>query len=291
MNPKPKLASSVPGVIHSNPSAPIPTQPSSLRSKGSKSTPAKPSPSQNAVASSSKVLLDRIAPHSQHPPQQSTLNGTRPVTSLSSRALEKTPASPASQTHPTAKRLSPIPDPKNIAYIPSGPSSNPLNIKPSSCAVPRVTVPPRAPRALARYLVGPGWPNVKVINTVNDNTNPPTPTQPPPPLPLPGSHAVKTTDLSTIISYSSPPPSPSTPGCKWKRVAGAAPPAATDGSCAIQPSPMTVDDQIKTEKPITVAQDGSQISSLVVMDSKKPLGESKLVLLMLLSLINTISSF
>lgn len=276
----PKSSTSVTsGHILLAPSAPIPTESLSPSSQASNTISVKSlHTSQNAVASSSKVLLNTITPLAQQPPQQSTVvNGTRRVAGLSSRALEK---SPASQIHANAKRPSSLLN--AIAYIPFGPSSNPLNIKPSSCATPRVASPPRALRALSqkRVVVGTGWPSVKAINAISNPANPPSPAQPPPSLPPAGSfHTVKTTDLSSIISYSSPSPSPSTPTTmsvvsKWKRVSNAplAGAAITSGaSCTPQPAPIVSDDQQKSNKPVT--SEGLQTGPPMVRVSKKPCGE------------------
>ncbi|KAF8229556.1 hypothetical protein L208DRAFT_1459814 [Tricholoma matsutake] len=273
----PKSSTSVTsGPILLAPSAPIPTESLSPSSQASNTISVKSlHTSQNAVASSSKVLLNTITPLAQQPPQQSTVvNGTRRVAGLSSRALEK---SPASQIHANAKRPSSLLN--AIAYIPFGPSSNPLNIKPSSCATPRVASPPRALRALSqkRVVVGTGWPSVKAINAISNPANPPSPAQPPPSLPPAGSfHTVKTTDLSSIISYSSPSPSPSTPTTmsvvsKWKRVSNAplAGAAITSGaSCTPQPAPIVSDDQQKSNKPVT--SEGLQTGPPMVRVSKKP---------------------
>ncbi|KAG5652014.1 hypothetical protein H0H81_006596 [Sphagnurus paluster] len=177
--------------------------------------------SQNAVASSSKVLLEKPIP-------------TKPMHHLrlsSTRALEKSPVTSLGlvpQIQLGATPSSPPPDPKSLAYISSGPSSNPLNIRPSASGALRNTakVVPIAPKTLTqpstkkRILVGTGWPLVKatngsVTNQPLDSTPAPTtpaPPLPPPPLPSAIPPPLPTlSNLSNIVSYSSPSPPPTAP--------------------------------------------------------------------------------
>ncbi|TFK69660.1 hypothetical protein BDN72DRAFT_840149 [Pluteus cervinus] len=158
-------------------------------------------------------------------------------------------------TQPSALRTSPPPDPKAIAYIPSGPSCNPLNIRPSGNPVrpPTQRLPPTAPKSLTqnmakkRIQVGTGWPLVRGTNGASPVATPPAPSTPPPPAPsapMPAEPAPypphapipirasssKGSDLPNILSYNSPsPPASATPTTttassgKWKRVSSTAP--------------------------------------------------------------------
>ncbi|KAF5386987.1 hypothetical protein D9615_001964 [Tricholomella constricta] len=227
--------------------------------------PIKPKPTQppliaqNAVASSSKVLLEKSIP----------TGPTHNLRLYSTRALEKSPAALgglAAQSTTATKRLSPPPDPKALAYITSGPSSNPLNIRPSANATGKVI--PTAPKTLTqtpipakkRVVVGAGWPFVKATNGNGSmaTATPPTPapsTSAPPPAPtLP-------TELSHIVSYSSPSPPPSAPPPlpasapqpKWKRVTNDLPPtpAASDvvsASVPATPCPLLTDGKNKKKQ-------------------------------------------
>ncbi|KAF8655859.1 hypothetical protein AX16_002942 [Volvariella volvacea WC 439] len=156
-------------------------------------------------------------------------------------------------TQPSALRTSPPPDPKTLAYIPSGPSTNPLNIRPSNAALQRAPVraPPTAPKVLTanatkkRVLVGSTWQPTRVAGPSTAATLTPTPpptvntpTAPAQPLkpaenPTPVQNNNKSSDLSRIVGYTSPSPPPTKPSqptqpaqaqgasaSKWKRVSG-----------------------------------------------------------------------
>ncbi|KAF8061660.1 WD40-repeat-containing domain protein [Lyophyllum atratum] len=204
-------------------------------SPSTKPTPTRPpSIPQNAVASSSKVVLEKAIP----------TGPTHLLRLFSTRALEKSPATSSglglqSQAQGVTKRSSPPPDPKSLAYISSGPTSNPLNIRPSAASALRGTakVPPTAPKTLTqtpvtakkRVVVGAGWPFVKATNGAGPVATPATPTPPlsAPPPPPPPPPATQPADLSNIIAYPSPSPPPSIPPLpatvpqnKWKRVNG-----------------------------------------------------------------------
>jgi hypothetical protein len=187
---------------------------------------------------------------------------------LSSRAQEKSPATvlPGSQSlapfiaklpEPRVNGGSPPPDPKAFAHVVSGPSTNPLGIKPSSNSMIHRSqrAPPSAPKILKQataakkpVVVGTGWSAARTSTGGSSSTSasssssslsssPPLPT-PPPTAPAPRV-AVKTASLSQITAYSDspspppppegdPPPKPPTPAppstppppvSKWKRVA------------------------------------------------------------------------
>ncbi|KAF9466230.1 hypothetical protein BDZ94DRAFT_1251452 [Collybia nuda] len=200
-----------------------------------------PSTSQNAIASSSKVSIDKFPLYSPNPPTTKIPNGPRSLASLSNRAREKSPVIPSPslggriQPHIVTNSNFPPPDPKALAYIPSGPSSNPLNIRPSGNPSGHGTFPhelghaapkPPQPSNKKRVIVGTGWPFVKssgpsTISTPVPASGPPQPTAAPPPPPPSGPRSL---NLSNIISYSSPsPPPPIMPVMsstnKWRRVA------------------------------------------------------------------------
>ncbi|KAG5640921.1 hypothetical protein DXG03_006626 [Asterophora parasitica] len=219
-----------------------------------------PATTQNAVASSSKVVLEKSIP-------------TQPLHHLrlmSAHIQEKSPATVTTLPASCADRTSPPPGPQAIAYIPSGRSSNPLNIRPSANLARKAI--PTAPKSLTqtptsakkRVVVGAGWPLVKATNGTGPSaTIPPPPTLPPltlPPPPTPAAPPLECPtptpglppiNLSHIVSYSSPSPPPSAPpplpdppapalapassnppANKWKRVTGDVPviPASIDTS-------------------------------------------------------------
>lgn len=166
---------------------------------------------QNAVASSSKVPVNKKSRISAVP------SGPRSLVALSARAREKSPVVSTSLAGRMGPQIAPDtlppPDPKALAYIPAGPSSNPLNIRPSNNHLAHGNMVPKAPTGLAqpnpkkRVIVGAGWPLVKA--------SPLEPVSRPPPLPPSGLN----------LSYSSPSPPATTPVVshtkkKWKRVAG-----------------------------------------------------------------------
>ena len=226
----------------------------------------------NAVASSSKITPDQPISNPNPPPIMP--RGLRmfgeALQGLSSRAQEKSPAtvlpglqssapSIAKLSEPQVNGGSPPPDPKAFAYIVSGPSTNPLGIKPSSNSMIHGSqrAPPSAPKILKQataakkpVVVGTGWSAARTSTGGSSSasasssspslssvsSSPPLPT-PPPTAPAPRV-AVKTASLSQITAYSDspspppppegdPPPKPPTPAppstpppvSKWKRVA------------------------------------------------------------------------
>ena len=164
----------------------------------------------------------------------------------------------ASRTYTTTIRSSPPPAPKSLAYITSGPLSNPLNIRPSSNPVLQKAAqraPPTAPKVMTqamaqtpakkRVIVGSGWPLVRQPNGVptgsSGSTLTPSPSSqaskpqadprpltslaPPPPPTAIYHHPVKSPTLSNIVPYSSPSPPPSSQANptqslsnKWKAI-------------------------------------------------------------------------
>ncbi|KAG5723954.1 hypothetical protein E4T56_gene9735 [Termitomyces sp. T112] len=195
---------------------------------------------QNAIASSSKVPSPKIP--------------TRPrihTRILSGRALEKSPVRDSHKSLP--------PDPKSLVYIPSGPTSNPLGIRPSVSVAalskfPRSTprMPPNAPKTLStpasapvkrRLVVGSEWrPFVKATNNNGPagdlpRSAPVTPSAPPS-TPTMTSHIVSY--LTPTPPSAAPPPLPSSaPENKWKLVSATLPasPATTSASVPTTPCP------------------------------------------------------
>ncbi|GLB35497.1 hypothetical protein LshimejAT787_0210620 [Lyophyllum shimeji] len=232
---------------------------------------------QNAVASSSKYVLRGLTRAKDFPemliPELAALQGIptgpRACRPESARAFEKSPAATVGlglqpQAHSATKRSSPPPDPKSLIYIPSGPSSNPLNIRPATVASRGTPKVPTAPKMLAqtpatakkRVVVGAGWPFVKATNGTGPSAAvpPTTPTAPSQTPPAPELAPSQTTGLSNIIPYSSPSPPAaapaplpaSAPQNKWKRVNGdlAPTPAPNDlvsSSAPATPCPPGVD--------------------------------------------------
>jgi hypothetical protein len=153
-----------PALLIPAPCARAPTQNSIASS--SKSVSADPSPFQNAVASSSKSVFS--VPLPTHPLHAGTSILPRAVT----RAKEKAPITAEKQQQhgyidlTSSPPSTPPPEPKAVARIPAGPSSNPLNIRPSNSVFPStLTRPPTsavaAPKAKKRVVVGRGWPFVR----------------------------------------------------------------------------------------------------------------------------------
>ena len=173
----------------------------------------------NAIASSSRPALDKkpttlVQPvvDRNMPRQTTTPSGPKSLANLSSRAREKSPMSSA-PLHGGAQALTPPPettcpppDPRSLAHISTGPSSNPLNIRPSATfrkAVAALSAPKK------RVVVGASWPLVKALHA--SPATPPPPSTPPPPQPAPATAtSARPSNLSTILTYSSPsPPLPS----------------------------------------------------------------------------------
>ncbi|KAG6898222.1 hypothetical protein C0992_002236 [Termitomyces sp. T32_za158] len=207
---------------------------------------------QNAIASSSKFLPSKV-------PTQPKIH-TR---ILSGRALEKSPVRDLYE--------SPPPELKPLAYIPSGPTLNPLGIRPSTVAAlnnssrnsPRV--PPNAPKKLStpvsvpvkkRLVVGSEWrPFVKVTNS-----NVPAPRSVPvtPHVPPPSIAAMITSSmpphLAPCSSPSSPPaalpplPPPSAPENDCKRVSATISSSSATTSVPTTPCPLPKSDVNDYEK-------------------------------------------
>lgn len=124
----------------------------------------------------------------------------------------------------SSKASSPPPDPKSLAYIPSGPSSNPLNIRPSSnlkatvgtqrrtsagaSITPKIS--PTVPKK--RLLVTRDWPFVRQSTSVTSSGSQ-AQTSPSPPLKIQTDTSSTTAPITTHKSPSLPayPPPPSHP--------------------------------------------------------------------------------
>ncbi|KAJ7491169.1 hypothetical protein FB451DRAFT_1222283 [Mycena latifolia] len=220
---------------------------------------------QNAVASSSKVVSG--VPPSIPP---SALSCTSTSMGVLPREATKAPATAAKQSHkgsldiPSSDGSTPPPDLKAIAYIPTGPSSNPLNIRPSGSSLPSTFAHPTtlspaltrptsdaATKTKKRVLVGRGWPFVRAATVATAATAPAS--QP----------AAKSGDLSTIVGYSSPSP-PSLPAnhppSKWKRI-------DSEISIARDDSPV---DMVLSDPPSPIA---GATSARIHSDSVSALGE------------------
>jgi hypothetical protein len=206
---------------------------------------------QNAVASSSKVLIDRVPPNPSNPHPPIIPNGPRSLMSLSVRAREKSPviSTPllGGRIHPHAitNTTLPPPDPKALAYIPSGPSLNPLNIRPSANLPARGAVAqkvtPTAPKVLMqpgakkRIIVGTGWPLAKGPGGANSASTSTSASGPPQPPNIPPPSGPRSLNLSTIISYLSPSPPPSASAVaaanKWRKVTCDIPAGSVEEDC------------------------------------------------------------
>lgn len=211
---------------------------------------------QNAIASTSRNTTDQLDVWANNRP--SLPSSPKRPSSLSTRAHEKSPILSMKQMPPTSgpssvsssakssndQRISPPPDPKALAYIPVGPTSNPLGIRPSlnPSALRRLPhKPPIGPKALTqpalkkRVIVGTGWSAARGSTSSNSSapltsvtSNPSVSSSSSVPLQPPSAptHPAKAVDLSHIVSYTSPsppppPPSqvpPSAPSTKWKRL-------------------------------------------------------------------------
>lgn len=198
---------------------------------------------QNAVASSSKVLLESQVPAtvSSLPGSSAKAGAALPLETrvkqsppllvnrvdVLGRATNKGEAHPSItresqsklsalklQTDSSSRRQSPPPDPKSLIYVSSGPASNPLNIRPSSSLTRSAQkATPTAPKAIAqptakkRVVVGAGWPFVRAVNGVASAGSISLST------PSNGTNAVPPTSASqpepsNIVSYPSPSPPP-----------------------------------------------------------------------------------
>ncbi|KAG6873364.1 hypothetical protein C0995_016473 [Termitomyces sp. Mi166 len=216
---------------------PVPSSSSAV-----KSSVTRPSPViQNAIASSSKAISPKVPTGPTH--------YTR---ILSGRALEKSPARDSYKSSP--------PDPKSLVYIPSGPASNPLGIRPSAAALSNLIrstprAPPNAPKTLStpasapvkkRLVVGSEWrPFVKATNSNGPSGDlprsaPATPSAPPftPAMATPSmlSHIVPCPS-PTPPSAAPPPLPPSVSEIKWKRVNAVIPPSPATTSASVPATP------------------------------------------------------
>ncbi|EDR10889.1 uncharacterized protein LACBIDRAFT_293378 [Laccaria bicolor S238N-H82] len=273
----PTLSSNSDSAVHTVPSgaeAPSKTadgQTSSVKASALKETHKFCQTMKNAVASSSKIASDQPISNPNPPPiMPRGLRTFEALQGLSSRAQEKSPATvlPGSQSSapsmakPSEPRVnggSLPPDPKALAYIVSGPSTNRLGIKPSSNSMIHRSqrAPPSAPKILKQataakkpVVVGTGWSAAKTSTggsssasvSSSSSSLSSVSSSPPLPTPPPTAHvsrvAVRTASLSQITAYSDspspppppegdPPPKPPTPPpstppppvSKWKRVA------------------------------------------------------------------------
>lgn len=163
----------------------------------------------NAIASSSRLALDKKATKTSIP------SGPKSLVNLSSRAREKSPVTSAplqggaQALAASPETTDPPPDPRSLAHISTGPSSNPLNIRPSATLRKAVGALPAQPVIKKRFVVGASWPLVKALHA--PPATPPPPSAPPPPQPSPAiPTSTRPSNLSTILTYSSPsPPLPS----------------------------------------------------------------------------------
>ncbi|KAJ7168395.1 hypothetical protein C8R43DRAFT_149382 [Mycena crocata] len=192
---------------------------------------------QNAIASSSKACLPPPTPPTALGPRTSTSILPRQVVALSGRAKEKAPVSSnvafSTLQIDTSSNATPPPELKALAYIPAGPSSNPLSIRASSSALPPPlprpsTSTPFHPKSKKPVVVGRGWPFTRSAIGAADISTPG-----PIGKPTPGSASTLTSvsdppaaniasvDLRNILGYSSPsPPVPAAngPASKWKSI-------------------------------------------------------------------------
>ncbi|KAJ7771542.1 hypothetical protein B0H16DRAFT_187461 [Mycena metata] len=208
------------------PSPPPPLIPAPPRPRG---------PTQNAVASSSKVVS--TAP----PPPPPLLHpGTNILPGVLNRMKQKAPANANQAIDLTS---SPPPEPKAIARIPVGPSSNPLSIRPSN--PPLQSTRPRPPpstststavaatsKAKKKIVVGRGWPFVRAVGTSSSAAAALAPARS---QPVASSSKV---DLSSIMKYQSPSPPPVN---KWKRI---------DDEISISVPPTDDDEAIRSLSPV-----------------------------------------
>lgn len=186
------------------------------------------------------------------------LQAARNTSSLSVRAQEKLPVQPSSKPSlpnpipPKAssqiRSSSPPPDPKAIAYIASGSSSNPLGIRPSLSVHSAPKLPPTGPRSLVAsvhpakkpIVVGAKWSAARSTGTnsnasnggLSASTSSSSLTSVPSSPVIPASSSTATTGMSQILRYASPSPPPPPPpqsdpppplppqsgAGKWKRI-------------------------------------------------------------------------
>ncbi|KAJ7677277.1 hypothetical protein B0H17DRAFT_1079814 [Mycena rosella] len=208
------------------------TAPAQPASSPSPLPPQRVRATQNAVASSSKVVAESLPP--PVPVPSSALSRTiantstsilpRELKALVGRAKEKAPAVVKDRvdTHAPSRGATPPPDPKALAYIPAGPASNPLNIRPSAASARPTMLPPvlarppatavAAAKAKKRVLVGRGWPFVRAVAALAPGAPTLTPT------PTPATTTSHPPSLSSVAGYASPSPPPHPPVAKWKRI-------------------------------------------------------------------------
>ncbi|KAJ7042129.1 hypothetical protein C8F04DRAFT_117410 [Mycena alexandri] len=195
-------------------------------------------PAQNAVASSSKVI-------STAPPPPPPL--LLPSTSILPRVLSRMKQAPANTDQLIDLTSSPPPEPKVIARIPAGPSSNPLSIRPSNFPLQstRARPPPftststviaATSKAKKKVVVGRGWPFVRAVCTSSSAAAAPAPARSQPVA------SSSKADLSSIVGYRSPSPYFAPPPVnKWKRI---------DDEICIGVPPTDVDKAIPSPPPI-----------------------------------------
>ncbi|KAG6907454.1 hypothetical protein DXG01_008838 [Tephrocybe rancida] len=265
-------------MVKPEPSTPAPATSQPIKGGASRSIV------QNAVASSSKVQLSKVPTRPQHFMRM-----------LSGRALEKSPeAHNGLNEDVKSSNKSPPPDPKSLVYIPSGPTSNPLGIRPSVStvnniqrsipkipSVPKTPTPSTSTAAKKRLLVGTEWrPFVKATHVTGPAGDiphsTPTPSPAPPPTPTPTVPSM----LSQVVSYSSPspplaapPPLPSSaPQNKWKRVNTDIPPSPTTTSASVPatPCPPKIDAKEKEGRPMSRLLEKAQAT----IPSSTPSGSS-----------------
>ncbi|KAJ6497154.1 hypothetical protein C8R47DRAFT_334718 [Mycena vitilis] len=171
----------------------------------------RPRTARTAAASSSKTMTSLSTP--APPPLPSTDTPPRAVT-LTNRIKEPVVVGKQRQNHvdidnPPPPSTTPPPEPKAVARIPAGPSSNPLGIRPSSSFPPPVPARPAAPavgaKAKKRVIVGRGWPFVRAAAT------------PTVPATSAASQSLSKPIPVSILGHLSPAPVP-VPVSKWKRI-------------------------------------------------------------------------
>ncbi|KAG6849085.1 hypothetical protein H0H93_011394 [Arthromyces matolae] len=226
------------------------TEPSpSLSSKTVNSSGYRPtSAAQNAVASSSKT---------QRPP-----TGPRV---LSGRALEKSPA----RSHGNEE---PSPDPKSLVYIPAGPASNPLGIRPS-VVLPTTAPPTRPNHPRKRLIVGNDWSPFAKTPSSNGPVADSSRSAPVTSLP-----STSVSNMSQIRSFTSPSPPPSPPPLpssnsataesKWKRVTNDITPSVIGTSSSI-----TSDARLPNPRAPPGDKDKDKIGKIEPTVQKSPLYE------------------
>lgn len=244
-----------------------------------------PRENQNAVASSSKILPEheRTSRSEGIPTNpRAMVQATRNTGGLLSlRAQEKLPVQPSPKpsvpnsiplksSSSQIRSASPPPDPKAIAYIPSGSSSNPLGIRPSISMHSAPKLPPTGPRSLVStvnlakkpIVVGAKWSAARNTGSSSNISN--------------GglSASTSSSSLTSVTSTSSPViPASSTPTAVLSHILRYAspsppppPPPQTD-----PPPPLPPQTGATKWKRITaVDQESDRVSTTPILESRSP---------------------